>query len=376
MSNSKAQFNIPIDKTALVPGTTYRWSLQQATGNPVNFHAVGREICLVRCLIYNAISNVTVPFQNTQMSYTVPWNNSGTMTTSSYAVNFIPIGTTTAGVYCAIEDFNAIFQQVMFANNHYLLDTNKQPFFFASLSVAGYADRFVVNYIPLPTYADLTSSSSAYNGFTLPPSCFWTSSNMPTGEGYCLQTVIGPNAAAGVTALLSSGLANTLGFPVGTYPVFTGTSASNNNGGTGPVSSTATVAIPSPNVPQVAPVTSLILQCNWVGADKFSAVPQRLSSIPINAGYNEQIVFAPPVLIWEDVLDGTYPDFQLTLADQNGNPLTGLLEGVQITFDIQVRTRGGIPLLPSVPSLPPPYSSVPSSTPMEESGGGLKKRRM
>ncbi len=334
---------VSINSSNLQTGSTCQWTLSL----PSNFKSINKEIALARAQIYNAIPNIDTYYQNTQFSYNFPYYTGSAYASASFAVNLIPSGST-SGCYMSITDINNVFQAVMFSNGHYLLDTNKNPFFFASLSVVAYADKFTINYIPLPTYADLTSSSSAYNGFTFPLNGFyWTNSSntgairLPIDEGYVMQVIIGANGST-VPASTSQGLAANLGFPVGDYPHGTSPYRAVT---VGPASSYATTAIASTNIPQIAYVTSLIVQSSWVGNTQFNTVPQRIGNIPINAGYNAQITFLPPVLLYYSVLDNYsgYNQMNITLCRQDGTPLTDLVEAVQIVFDFHLRTRAAAP---------------------------------
>lgn len=302
-----------VNKTFLNTNSTYAWTVPIAGG----FKSKHKKIALAQFQMYNAIPNVATAFQNTSFSYTVTGCGSANGT---FVVPLIPQGTTT-GVYVSISDINAIFQAVMTSNGHFLLDTNKLPFFFLSLNSINYADRFNLSYTPIPATPDLTTSASPYNGYTFPVSTAttrFTSANFPQGttEGTLMQF-----------QLLASqpGLATTLGFPVGTYP-------SSASIATPALGSITAFQLPAPNIPQIAVTTSLLLQTNFVRSSPFGNTSNTIATIPINAGPNGTITYQTGYPLFIDIVDGTYPSFTVTLCQQDGTPLFQNLEAVSIVM--------------------------------------------
>lgn len=351
-NSSSSSFNISIDKNSLVTNSgglqsTYQWSLNWSNA----YKADGMEIGLARAALYNAIPNISINYGNNTFIYFIP--NSANASIQRGPYSFIPNGSTTTGIYATINDLNNIIQATMYSNGDFLFDANKNPFYFMSLSVVGYADLFAINYIPIPIGADL--AAGVYSGFTVPgtvafPNSLWGTvgaPTLPTSEGYNMQFQV---PTTNITSPYNLGII--LGFVPGVL-----TPISNRMVTIGP--SSISNAVVSTSVPQIVPVTSLILQCNWVGNTQFNTVPQRVASIPISAGYNSVLNFSPNVILFYDVLNGPYNSMNLVLCDQSGNALSGLLEGVQINFDFIVRKKSVYS--PPVATLPIPNHSSSSS---------------
>lgn len=325
VNNDSNSFPISVNSSSIVSGSTCKWQLQLTSG----WRARNKKIALVRMQMYNAIPNIDpVMYNNAQFSYTVQ-TTGGTLTRT---VNLIPTGTSTA-TYMAISDINNVLQQVMFSNGDYILDTNGNPYYFMSIGAITYADRFVIqyNYFPVSTGAGLGdfAAGSAYASFTVPTTSTWYNSgtySFPTTEGYSPQFIIPASTATG------AGISTILGFANGTsYP------ASNSASGINTHNNINLVSIPCVTIPQITPVTSLILQCDWVGNTQFNTVPQRIASIPINATYNNYITFNPNILLFYKILDQNYFYMNLTLCGPTGIPLTNLVENYTCIFDFLVQ---------------------------------------
>lgn len=324
MSAVGSEFPILLNQTNLVGSSKYQWSAPMASG----YIARRMRMALTQFIMYNAIPNIASTLNNVSFTYTINnMFNSPSNFNQTCTVNLIPNGTTT-GVYVSINDINVILQAVMFANGHYLLDTNNQPFYFLSIASIAYADRFVISSIPIPMYTDLSNVNSPYNGFKVPTTSTagitaFTSTSMPQTEGNMIQLNITSS---------QYGLATSLGFPVGSYPTSPTTS---------PVTGGTQIAtlIPSINIPQIADVTSLCLQCNWVVISQFGNVAKQVAQIPINAGYNETITFQPPVPTYVPIMNGHYSSFDITLCKQDGSPLVNNLEAASIVMTFLIKPQ-------------------------------------
>jgi hypothetical protein len=326
--SSSDEFSISINQTVLNNNSTCKWTLPIAGG----YVAKNKKIALVQAIIYNAIPNIAPQYNNISFNYIANTPNA----LASNPVNLIPLGTTT-GVYVTINDINSILQAVMFTNGHYLLDANLQPYYFLNIVSIPYADRFAIESTPIPTLAELSNPASPWNGFKVPfngSSTSWSNNNptgvtgtfnLPVADGTCMQMEI---------TATNYGLATNLGFPIGIYP----TSSTISGVPTGVGSQVSTI-VPSPNIPFIVSVTSLSLSCNWAIQTPFNSIAQQVAAIPINADYNVDIVYQPPVLNWYPVADGNYATFEVSLTEQTGIPLTSLLEAKQIVFIFKVANK-------------------------------------
>jgi len=358
--SSSDEFSITINQTVLNNNSTSKWTLPITGG----YVAKNKKIALVQAIIYNAIPNIAPQYNNISFNYSANTPNA----LASNPVNLIPLGTST-GVYVTINDINSILQAVMFTNGHYLLDANLQPYYFLSIVSIPYADRFAIEATPIPTLAELSNPASPWNGFKVPfngSGNSWSngnptgitagtnSFNLPVADGTCMQMSI---------TSTNYGLATNLGFPIGTYP-----SSSTASGVPPGIGSQVSVIVPSPNIPFIVSVTSLSLSCNWSIQTPFNSITQQVAAIPINADYNADIVYQPPVLNWYPVADGNYANFEVTLTDQTGIPLTSLLEAQQIVFifkvsnkeDQQIADLVNILKMKSFASHPPPLQMMGS----------------
>lgn len=352
LNDSSDEFVISVDKNSLLPNSTYQWSLPI----PQLYRARNKEIALARAQIYNAIPNVDFKFNNTSFDYYVPYYSSaagasGDDIMMKRTVNLIPTGSTT-GVYMTISDINAVFQQVMYSNGDFLIDPNGNPFYFMSIASVNYADKFTIQYNYVPSNTELSNSLSPFYLYKLPSSniflnAVWkdSNSNLPSVRGYSMYITLPPSSFNSTNSSLGSllGLSDNASYPAINFTKTVSSTLYSYSRDTSIAGRTVSPFSPyniiSTSVPQITPVTSLILQCSWVGNSQFNTVAQRVASIPINASYNGIITFDPSTLLYYPVLDGPYSSLNLTLCSQDGSPLSNLLEGVQILFDFHVRNR-------------------------------------
>jgi hypothetical protein len=124
-----------------------------------------------------------------------------------------------------------------------------------------------------------------------------------------------------VTILSSNAFNKVIGFTAGTYP--------------SPTQSTTYSKI-SDTVPQVTPVSSVILTCSIVD-NRFSIPDNIIYSFAPNVTYGSQIQVQPSELTWVDIQDGQHNSLTLKFLDQNKNPLEILDTNLVVLLSIRER---------------------------------------
>ncbi len=243
--------------------------------------------------------NSKIAVSNIQIFYS--WQN----ITSNYANNTLsmifPTAATTAtvsvtipnGTY-SVADLNSYLQSVMVANNYYLINGAGDYIYY--LELVENASRYAIqlNTYPVPTALPAGWTNP---GWTLP------------AVGYTPQLVV-PNTS----------IQTLLGFVAGTYPS---------------PQQTAAYSVLSTSVPQLSPVSSVIVGCNLVNNKLSNPRSVIYSFSPGGTTYGNLIQSSAYQYSWVDIQDGTYSSIDITFYDQNFNNLQILDTNLVIFLLIQ-----------------------------------------
>jgi hypothetical protein len=251
--------------TIVAPNTfTYRFP---ASG----FKSGKDEIALKSLTIYNSWPNISAAKGNNAYSYVWPGQGSFPVVVAD-------------GIW-SFAEFYVYLQEVMKANNHYLVDATGHEQYFLTLTVnpALYCLSLVAD--PLPT--------------TLP-------------AGWTNPGAVDLTAAAGNTPQLvipAGGLTDYTGFAAGSYP-------------TAPQTTIYTV---NSGIPQVTDATSLNVLCDLVDNSGFSLSPNILASfvVPSDTRSGALVQIQPINLDWVPIRrDQTFGEINISIVDQLNRPLT------------------------------------------------------
>lgn len=278
------------------------------------------EVALVKLSLYYSWANVKASYGNDSFGYILPGytpNGFGTLgvqtSTTCTPGTELPftVGPSStpklADGYYQIADLNALMQQVMYTNGHYLYNT--------TTSTNTYFLQFVVNTAlygvtvvstPLPAHANAVGTTSPftylYNYVNDQQSSPTQEFTLGAGTASANMSLVVPATlypAGAANNGLNSSVSKLLGIAPGTYT---------NTNSTFP--------------PQLTMVNNFVVNCNLVNTFSFNSFSSYLySDSAQGANYGGQILFSPPVLTWQPVADGAYNNITLSLVDGLNNPL-------------------------------------------------------
>jgi hypothetical protein len=249
-----------------------------------------------------AVSSVNMfyswPNISTASTYGNYNNNTYTYTWTDGSVNTV---TMPDGFY-DVSTLNAYLQSVMVTNTHYLTDSSGDYVYY--LEWQENSSRYSVQ---LNSYA---VPSSLPTGYSNPGS--WS---LPTSA-----------KTPQVTISSSNNFYKVIGFDSGTYPFST---------------QSTTYSKLSANfsrVPQVTPVSSVIMTCSIV--DNRYSIPDSIiySFAPENVTYGSQITIQPPEMTWVDIQDGQFNSVTIVFLDQDKNRLPIIDTNLVILFSIREKS--------------------------------------
>jgi hypothetical protein len=227
------------------------------------------KVAISNIQIFYSWQNINSTYGNNTFSIIVP-TGAGTATLSLT----VPNGTYT------VADLNSYIQSIFVANNYYLIDGGGNFVYY--LELVENASRYAIqlNTFPVPT--------------VLPAG--WTN------PGWVLPVVGNtPQLVVPATAIQTL-----LGFTAGTYP--------------SPAQATAYSTL-STSVPQLSPVSSVIVCCNLVNNQLSNPRSVLYSFSPGGTTYGNLIQSSAYQYSWVDIQDGTYSSVDITFFDQNFNAL-------------------------------------------------------
>lgn len=259
--------NIIINQSNIVSGSNNTQFLYKF---PVTQKFEDIQIALANLNFNQSIFNVTVDNNNNKFEYV--WYDAVGSTTITV--------TMPNGIY-QLEDINAFLQFTMVQNNHYLINDVGDYVYYISLTKNLVYYKYEISCDPIPTA--LPFGWSAPVGFTYP--------------------VV---ATTPQVIIPSTKIQSLLGFPAGTYPT--------------PVQATTYNEL-SPNVPQIFPVSSLLIACSLVNNDL--QYPNQVFYSFINdqpAGTPVSII--PSEYAFINLNDGYYHSLSIQILDQFFQPIS------------------------------------------------------
>ena len=259
--------NIIINQTHIVPETNNSQFLYKF---PVSQKFQDMQIALGNLNFNQSIFNVTVKNNNNKFQYV--WYDAGGATTVDVIMP--------DGIY-QLEDINAFLQYTMVNNNHYLINDVGEYVYYISLTKNLVYYQYEISCDPIPIA--LPFGWSAPVGFTYPAV-----------------------ATTPQVIIPSTNIQNLLGFPAATYP--------------NPVQST-TYNILSPNVPQIFPISSILIACSLVNNDLqypnqvfYSFINDQPAGVPVS--------ILPSEYAFINLNDGYYHSLSIQILDQFFQPIS------------------------------------------------------
>ena len=234
--------------------------------------------------MYYSWYNISVALNNNIFQYT--WSLDGTTVSSTFDI-VIPNGTWN------ISDINGFLQSQMINNNTYAIDASGNYVYYLEMVVNSVEYGIQLNSFAVPT----TPTASWTYAFTLPTASFTPQFIIPAS----FNSIIGfqPNT---------------------TFPL-TITNATNQS----------TI---STQAPEVQPNPTLFLTCSGI-SNPYTIPSSIIYSITPNANVGDQIVFTPPQLIYNKVLEGTYDRLVVGWLGSDLQPIQILDPNMTITLEIR-----------------------------------------
>jgi hypothetical protein len=230
--------------------------------------------------------NISVALQNNTFQYT--WSTDGTNISSIYDV-VIPDGTYN------ISDINAFLQNEMINNGDYLVDASGNYVYYLDMVVNAVEYGIQLNSFAVPT--------------ALPSG--WTN---PAG-------LVFPITSFTPQFIIPESFNKIIGYPANTTFPQTITNLTNQS----TISSVA---------PEVQPNPTLFITCSGI-QNPYTIPSSIIYSITPNANVGDQIVFTPPQLIFNKILEGTYDRLALQILGSNLQPIQILDPNMTITLEIR-----------------------------------------
>ena len=234
--------------------------------------------------MYYSWYNISVALQNNIFQYT--WSLDGTTISNTYDI-IIPNGTWN------ISDINGFLQSQMINNNTYAIDASGNYVYYLEMVVNAVEYGIQLNSFAVPT----TPTSGWTYAFTLPTTSFTPQFIIPAK----FNSIIGfqPNT---------------------TFPLT--------------ITNTTNQSTISTQAPEVQPNPTLFLVCSGI-SNPYTIPSSIIYSITPNANVGDQIVFTPPQLIYNKVLEGTYDRLVLGWLGSDLQPIQILDPNMTITLEIR-----------------------------------------
>lgn len=274
--------NIIINSKNVVPNTNNsRYSYKF----PVSQKFEDMQIALGNFNYNQSVFNITTTNNNTVFQYQFPTEVNPTTVSMP------------EGLY-RLQDINAYLEFTQFQNKHYLIDGLGNIVYFISLTVNRVLYGYEISCDPVPT--------------ALPAG--WAS---PVGfPGF---------PAVAETPLLiipSTKIQQLLGFPAATYPA---------------VAQATTYNLLSPNVPQIFPVSSILLACSLVHNDL--QYPNQIFYSFLNSDQvaGTPISITPSEYAFINLDNGYYHSLEIEILDQNFKPIA--LKDPDVLFNLLLCQR-------------------------------------
>jgi len=234
--------------------------------------------------MYYSWYNISVALQNNTFQYT--WSTDGTTISNTYTIT-IPNGTWN------ISDINGFLQSQMINNNTYAIDASGNYVYYLEMVVNAVEYGIQLNSFAVPT----TATSGWTYAFTLPTTSFTPQFIIPAK----FNSIIGfqPNTTFPLTIL-----------------------------------HTTNQSTLSTQAPEVQPNPTLFLTCSGI-SNPYTIPSSIIYSITPNANVGDQVVFTPPQLIYNKILEGTYDRLVLGWLGSDFQPIQILDPNMTITLEIR-----------------------------------------
>jgi hypothetical protein len=270
------------------------------------------EVALSHFQFYNFVPNISTALGNTSIKY-VDWNG------ADKTVDLLQGLQTTSG-QLSIDDMNNILHTQMRKDHQYLLDSNGNPVYFLSLAADLNYNKVYVQWDAVPKETDLgTLNYKYYDGST--------------------HIASAPDALPGVYKYLqlkieSTPIQTNLGINTGLYPI------NQTAGNTLAAALNTSESILGQNIPQISTVTGLTIRCNLSGPSRLPPFDSNLLAlIPLSADTLQYQSYEPFNLSWKRIPLKAFNTIEITICDQDGTPLTQLVENFGTSFTLQFRAR-------------------------------------
>jgi len=258
----------------------------------------GSRLALASLTMYYSTFNITAQNNNNQFAYV--WVD-GTENQVIFPDGF----------YDAAS-INNYLHQVMLENGHYLIQNSNGNFvWFINIGIN--TSAYTIEALTYPMDATTYVIGVGATEYTIP-------------TGTAPAWVVPTNPIMNMLLILNNAFTNVIGFTPGYYPQGPTTYAQAVIAGVPPAqtqtpSYTTTQSWSSSSTPQITPLSSFILTCSLINNNY--AVPNSLlySFAPVGV-FGEQFTIAPSgQLSFIDIQPGQYGSFEVSLTDQNNNPI-------------------------------------------------------
>lgn len=286
-----------------------RWNGQNnPLGNIITKYFPGAQqfsrarLSLGKIAFYNSWYNISAARGNNTFSYVFPEGNPNVYVTHKVVL--------TDGSYETMEEINDYLQEAMSGNGDSLIYYDKEEgtsteTFFIKLSTSTNEYAYKLEIDSLPSF--VTAGFPNVDGSS--PSGYYTGGGVITtaNENQLPQFIIpATSAPAGSNTSGQYSFSKTTGFNPGTYGA---------QGANPPVNFIS-------NFPPQIQYTSVInLACNMVNQGDVNANPNVFYQFVPNAPFGELVAEVPPYPVFVPVGDAVYQYCQISLLDENYNPL-------------------------------------------------------
>lgn len=253
-------------------------------------------IALASISLYFSWYNISAENKNNQFKYT--WIDGVETTITMPDGNY------------EISGINAFLQSKMVANGHYLENSNGDYIYYLEIKVNATTYKIEMISYNVPTQTEASNSN-----YTRPSSATWS---FPTAGG-----VFNPS----ITILNddnNKNFKNIIAFEAGTYPVDT------------TINIVETFESNTGNAPQVSPISTISVLCNLAKNDVASPNTIIYSFAPTGS-FGNQISLNVPELVYTTLQDGSNNTLEITLTDQNYNPIT--IQDEQIVMLLSIKNK-------------------------------------
>jgi len=278
--------------------------------------------------------NISASYGNNTFSYTMPTSGTNTNTVSVT----LPDG------FYTITDLNNALSASLKANGYFFYSTANgvsnapyiiYPIQFSS-QVTNYTNSIIFQYIPTSAANVSTQFGSSY---------LWALGTYPTTAQ--TPTITIPQQAGSNISATSYGLGNILGFLNGIYPptasTYSGTPTIYNSqaytvlGNTLKTSTNNQITAYPPFAPLGSLVNAIIVRCNLVNNPISSnGISDVLDTFPINSTFGGNINFEAKIDNSVSIAAGKYTSLQISLFDQNYNPLN--VQDINLLISLRITT--------------------------------------